>query len=234
MEVKQLTASERIRGSRKRLNILKESEFQTIEYLCERMPQWVSPDMLTAVGILGSMVIAIGLVLSQIYSAYFISLSIFGFALNWFGDSLDGRIAYYRNTPRKWYGWALDINADWISIGIIGMGFYFYFPIYKALAFIFVLAYGGSMILSLLGYKLNDKYIIDKGQLGPTELRIIVCLVLIVEMFLPGALIVFAGVASVALIMLNIKETKEILKSGDLRDKFEKIKKQNQVLETSY
>jgi phosphatidylserine synthase len=40
----------------------------------------------------------------------------FGFAINWFGDSLDGRIAYYRNTPRKWYGFALDCIMDWLSL----------------------------------------------------------------------------------------------------------------------
>jgi len=223
-------ASKRIRGSRERMNILKESEFQVIEYLCTKMPNWVSPDLLTATGILGSMIIAAGLILAVKISSYFLLLSVFGFAVQWFGDSLDGRLAYYRNTPRKWYGWALDINADWISICVIGLGFYYYFPFYKSLAFIFVVCYGGSMILSLLQYKLNDKYVIDKNSMGPTELRIIICLVLLLEIIIPNALIAFSAIASVILIVSNVLESKNVLQEGDMRDAQDKIKKRRMAL----
>lgn len=219
---KLLNAKQRIRNSRERGHLLKESEFKTIEFLCEKMPNWLKPDMLTAIGIMGSGIVVIGLILA-LYSKYFLLLSIFGFAVQWFGDSLDGRIAYYRNTPRKWYGWALDINADWISISLIGLGFYVYLPTFKALAFIFVLAYGGSMILSLLQYKVNNKYVIDKSSLGPTELRIIICAVLLIEIWVPHTLILFTAMASLLMIYLNIKDSIFVLKEGDKRDIKEKI-----------
>lgn len=214
-------ANNRIRNSRQRTNLLKEYEFRTLEHLCKAMPQWVTPDLLTCIGLVGSLVVGVGLLLA-IENNYFLILSILGFALNWFGDSLDGRLAYYRDTPRKWYGWALDLNADWMSICIIGMGFYFYFPSFKILAFVFVVAYGGSMLLSLIQYKIKNRYEIDKAKLGPTELRILVCLVLLLEMFIPYALVSFAGLASVVMIYLNFRESLHIMKEGDFRDMVER------------
>jgi len=214
---KLITAGERIRQSRERSNLLKEAEFATIEYLCARMPKWLSPDMLTVIGVMGSGITVLGLVMAQ-YSRYYLILSVVGFAIQWFGDSLDGRIAYYRNIPRKWYGWALDISADWFSISIIGLGFYFFFPHYKFLAFIFILTYGGSMILSLIQYKVNNIYVIDKSIFGPTELRILICLFILAEIWIANSLLVFTGAASFLLMILNIKEFLYVLKEGDKRD----------------
>lgn len=215
---------------RGRKNIFKDVEQRFIQYLCPKIPNWVTPDILTYTGIAGSVIVLLGLCLALFYSKYFLLLSVFGFFTHWFGDSLDGRIAYYRNTPRKWYGWALDINADWISICIIGFGFYLYFPFYKALAFLFVVSYGGSMILSLLQYKLSDKYVIDKAYLGPTELRILICLALIVEIFLPYTLLVFASIGSLVLLILNLFESIDVLKEGDKRDLNDRRNKRQVIL----
>jgi len=214
-------AKQRIRNSRERTNVLKEAEFTTLEFLCARMPKWVTPDLLTFTGVIGSLIVFAGLYLA-INDKIFLLVSILGLAIHWFGDSMDGRLAYYRNTPRKWYGWALDLNADWISICVIGIGFYFYFPSYKILSFVFVVAYGGSMILSLIQYKINNKYVIDKASMGPTELRIIISIILLIEIFVPYTLITFAAFASLAMLFLNLKESFHIMKEGDFRDDIER------------
>ena len=122
----------KINSSRKRTNILKNVESKTITFLCKVMPNWVTSDILTAIGFLGSIIVAIGLVMAKSEKPWLI-VSVLGFAIQWFGDSLDGRLAYYRNTPRKWYGWALDISVDWVSIGIIGFGFYYFFDLIHSL-----------------------------------------------------------------------------------------------------
>ena len=224
-------AKKRIRKSRERTNLLKSLEFKTIELLCQVMPRWVKPDMLTALGLVGSLTICLGLILST-GNKWYLLLSIFGFAVQWFGDSLDGRLAYYRNTPRKWYGWSLDINADWISACIIGLGFYIYFPVYKFVAFAFVVAYGGAMILSLLRYKIANKYTIDAFSFGPTELRIIISFFMILEIFWSGALIVFAAVGSILIMGINLYDSYKVLKLGDYRDRLEKNKKARALLES--
>lgn len=211
-------------GDRDRTNFLKKWESRVIRQLCERMPDWVTPDMLTAIGLLGSIVVFLGLWLGT-FAKVFLLLSIIGLAVQWFGDSLDGRLAYYRNTPRKWYGWALDINADWVSTCIIGLGFFFYLPNFKIVSFVFVVAYGGSMIVSLLRYKITDKYQIDTFFLGPTELRLLISLVLFVEIFRDETLLQFGFIGALVLITFNLIESFKVLRLGDERDKREKAAK---------
>lgn len=217
-------ANSRIRASRERKHILKELEFKTIEFLCPRIPKFITPDILTFIGLIGSLIVALGLIYA-IYNTIGLAIAVIGFVIQWFGDSLDGRLAYYRNTPRKWYGWVLDINADWISISFIGIGFYFYLPEYKILAFVFALAYGGSMILSLLRYKINNNYVIDKSFLGPTEMRIILCLMLLAEMLFGRVLLPFMIIGPIVMIIMNIGESLSVIKAGDLRDFTEKKNK---------
>ncbi len=224
MKSSNTSASKRIRNSRKRINLLKELEFTTIEFLCKIMPQWVTPNILTGIGLLGSIIVAVGLILG-IYNAWWLLMSVVGFAVQWFGDSLDGRLAYFRNIPRKWYGWSLDLNVDWISTSIIGLGFYFFFPEYKIVSFLFVVAYGGSMIVALMRYKINNQYIIDAGLLGPTELRIIICLFLLLEIIFPGALLIFAFFGSIILMIINLVDSYKVMRLGDARDIQEKFEK---------
>jgi hypothetical protein len=213
-----------ITQGRKRTNILKNIEQKTIEYLCSIMPGWMTSDILTLIGFFGSILIAVGLIAAKTDKIW-LTISIAGFAIQWFGDSLDGRLAYWRNIPRKWYGWALDITVDWLSIGIIGFGFYFYFDIYKFISFIFIFAYGWSMINALLRYKITDTYTIDTNLMGPTELRIIICIFLIIEYFVPYTLIAFGLGGSLILSYFNSSDLINILKEGNKRDALEKAEK---------
>ncbi|MGB4960793.1 MAG: hypothetical protein WBO36_15025, partial [Saprospiraceae bacterium] len=174
--------------TRVRTNILKKLESSIIQYFCKVMPEWMTSDMLTGIGLGGSILIGVGLYLAN-SEPIWLALCVAGFAIQWFGDSLDGRLAYYRNIPRKWYGWALDISVDWISIGLIGGGFYYYFDQYKFVSFLFVFAYGWSMINSLLKYRITDRYSIDTFLMGPTEVRILICIFLVLEYLFPGTLL---------------------------------------------
>lgn len=205
---------------RKRTNILRGLEQEALLFLCRIMPAWVSPDMLTAIGVLGGFIVFAGFWMAQ-YNVYYMSLAIAGWAVNWFGDSLDGRIAYYRNIPRKWYGFSLDLSMDWVTTIVVALGLYFYLPTsYKPLAFTYMGTYGWSMILALLKYKLTNQYIIDTGgSVGPTELRIAICLVLLLEMLLPDSIKIFAVVVNVIMMIVNILSFIEILKLSNGEDK---------------
>jgi phosphatidylglycerophosphate synthase len=213
-----------ITQGRKRTNILKNLEQKTIEFLCSVMPSWISSDLLTFIGFLGSIIVSIGLYYGK-ENPTLLMISIIGFAVQWFGDSLDGRLAYYRNKPRKWYGWALDITVDWISIGIIGAGFYYFFSDYQFIAFLFIFTYGWSMINSLLRYKITNSYQIDSNYFGPTELRIIICFFIVLEIFVPGALWYFGLAGSGILAIFNIKDLLSVLDSGNKKDAEDKLSK---------
>lgn len=218
----------RIRSSRKRTNILREPEFATIEFLCKIMPSFVTPDMLSAIGFLGSVIAAASVYLA-IYNKYFLFLIIPGMAIQWFGDSLDGRIAYYRNTPRKWYGWLLDMNLDWISTAMMTAAYVIYLHDTPLVALLFMAMYGQTFILALMRYKITDIYLIDAdGLLGPTELRIILTVSTAMEFFIPGFLFWF-GVAGIAILfVINGVDFYKLVQLANSKDDEERAKKASQ------
>jgi len=213
------TERERIFADRKRTNILKVPEQQLIHFLLEKVPKSFSPNMMTAIGMFGSLLVFTAFLLSAFYGRYFLLIGIVGLAINWVGDSLDGRLAYYRHIARKWYGFALDIIMDWLSIILIGLGYYFYTnEAAKILGFLFVVFYGWSMIISLLRYKILGVYQIDSGLLGPTELRVIIALILILECIISGSIIYSAIAVTLTLLVINTSDTFKLLNIGNIRD----------------
>lgn len=219
-----------ISKDRKRTNILKESEQALIAYLVQRIPLWINSDGLTAIGFFGNLMVASSLVLGAYYSRFWLLLSILGFIINWFGDSLDGRIAYYRNKPRKWYGFSLDITVDWIGTILIGLGFMIYATgAWKYLGFLFVVLYGWEMITAQLRYKISGHYSIDSGIFGPTEVRIILGSIFIIEVFFPGSIYYLISIATAFLIYSNLVESRKLLVIADERDKEEKRTKEKEL-----
>lgn len=213
---------------RKRTNILSNPEQQFITYLLPKIPNWISSDGLTAIGFFGSLMILISFLLAEYVDRSLLLLGIVGFFVQWFGDSLDGRIAFFRNKSRKWYGFALDIVMDWVSTVLIGLGYVFYASEdFKYSGFALVALYGWAMIISQLRYKITDKYTIDAGLVGPTEIRVIIGLVLLLEVLVPFSINYSVIVICVILFFINLADTKKLLDLGDERDKTEKLAKQH-------
>ena len=96
------TQSNRIQTS-----ILNGVERKALIWLAKRQPSWVTSDMLTLVGSIGAVIIAVGYMLSGI-NINFLWLATFGFLVNWYGDSLDGTLARVRNAQRPLYGFFVD------------------------------------------------------------------------------------------------------------------------------
>ncbi|HNZ61571.1 MAG: CDP-alcohol phosphatidyltransferase family protein [Paludibacteraceae bacterium] len=212
-----------IAQGRVRTNILHNIEQKSIAYLVQKIPAWMSSDMLTAIGFVGSIIVFLSFVLGTFISRYFLLLGILGFMVSWFGDSLDGRIAYYRNKPRKWYGFSLDITVDWLGIILMGGGFIVYAPSYwKIIGFLFVVLYGWEMLTALLRYKVTEQYSIDSGSFGPTEVRILISFMLILEVIVKDSILYTSSFACLILLIMNFLETGKILKFADERDKKEK------------
>lgn len=218
----------RIFKDRKRTNILKAPEQRLIIFLLGRIPSYISPDILTFIGGLGSLIILLGFISAYYYGSEYLLIGIAGLAINWFGDSLDGRIAYYRNIPRKWYGFSLDIIMDWCSTVMIGVGYFIYAGSDDEIfAFIFVVFYGWAMIISQLRYKITDHYTIDSGLAGPTELRVVLAIIFLLEVFIRNSINVCAFLMCTALFFINLSDTKKLLRLGDIRDEMEKKNNEN-------
>jgi len=214
-----------ISSERKRTNILHEIEQITIAFLVQRIPSWITSNVLTAIGLFGNLLVCLSFLLAAYINKYYLLLSTLGFVINWFGDSLDGRIAYYRKIPRKWYGFTLDLSADWIGVALIGLGFLLYIDHkWILIGYGFIALYGWSIIIALLRYNITGKYTIDSGLFGPTEVRIALAFVLIIEVIFNGSIVYLGLIAVLALFVVNILDFQKLLKLADKRDEKENAK----------
>jgi len=214
-----------ISKDRHRTNILRKYEQKALVFLVQRIPSFVSSDMLTGIGFIGSLITVFSFILATYLDRNFLLLGILGFFVNWFGDSMDGRVAYYRNTPRKWYGFSLDITVDWLTTILIGYGYMVYTDgIWEMLGFVFVVMYGWAMITTLLRYKVTGKYTIDSGLFGPTEARVIISGILVAEVLFEGSIVYSALAACIILFIINIVDTRKLVSLANDRDLAEKQK----------
>lgn len=219
---KTLEVLETIARDRIRTNLLRKYEQRALAYLVQRIPSWISSNILTAIGFFGSFVVFLSFMLAAYLNINYLFIGVLGFAISWFGDSLDGRIAYFRNKPRKLYGFTLDITIDWISIFLIGGGYIVYVDgVWELLGYGFVVMYAWEIIIALMRYKITGKYSIDSGVLGPTEVRIVISAVLVAEVFIRGSIIYNAVIVVVILFFVNILDTHKLLKKADEIDKKE-------------
>ena len=148
-------------------------EKRALVWLAKRMPRWVNSDMLTAVGTLGALIVAIGFALSCL-NVQWLWLSSFGLLVNWFGDSLDGTLARVRDCQRPVYGYYVDHTVDCINEGFmfIGAGLSPFLHLDLAL-----LAYAIYLVLTInvsINAHLKGEFRLTYFKLGPTEFRIIV------------------------------------------------------------
>ena len=109
-------SAERIQTS-----LLSKAEKKALVWLAQRQPGWITSDTLTYIGVLGTVIYAIGGWLSNTDIKY-LWLSSFGLVLHWYGDSLDGTLARFRNTQRPVYGFFIDHTLDAVTTCLIFLG----------------------------------------------------------------------------------------------------------------
>ena len=153
-------------------SILNALEKKALVSMAKKLPKWVTSDMLTFTGTVGSVIIALGYALSN-YNIAWLWLSSFGFVVNWFGDSMDGTLARVRNQQRPKYGFFLDHNMDCINEAImfVGAGLSPLVNLETAL-----LALSAYLILSVYVYisaHLKGEFKLTYAKMGPTEFRLI-------------------------------------------------------------
>ena len=161
----------------KRVNdiLLGPLERPALGWLAAHMPAWVSPDICTAIGVLGALLAMISYELSNINPNY-LWLASLGFFINWFGDSLDGTLARYRHIERPRYGYYIDHTIDVVCQVMIFLGLGLTPYISFNIACLALISY---LLLSVLVYirtYVVGEFRISYGKLGPTESRAIAVL----------------------------------------------------------
>jgi hypothetical protein len=156
---------------REQTSILAPLERAVLRGLARRMPRWVNSDHLSLLGLVAMFMAGVCYTASGSNPLMLHLVNLFIF-LNWFGDSLDGTLARYRDRQRPRYGFYVDHIID----------------TFGALFFIFGLALSGFMservaaallivflmlaINSYLAAYALGVFKISQWKLGPTEMRL--------------------------------------------------------------
>ncbi len=152
-------------------------ERPALAFFAKHMPKWVNSDMLTVLGLLGSVLAAVAYALvglGEVKGNPWLFVASLGFVINWFGDSLDGTLARYRNMSRPNYGYYTDHAIDgittllvFVGIGLSGM----------ARFDVTLIALSGWLLLMLQVYlktHATGVFEMTSIKIGPTEMRLVI------------------------------------------------------------
>jgi phosphatidylglycerophosphate synthase len=147
-------------------------EARVLEGIARRLPSWIKPDHLTALGVLAALGIAAAYLLSNESEVWLWAASAL-LVVHWLGDSLDGTLARVRKTERPRYGYYLDHLVDAFATAVIGIGLGLSPYMLLAVGLAIVVAY---LILSINTYLETHAFgvfTLGYGRLGPTEARVL-------------------------------------------------------------
>ena len=214
----------------KRINdiLLGPLERPALAWLVTKMPKWVTPDLLTGLGLFGSVLIFSGYWLTN-YGKGFLWLASFGLLLNWFGDSLDGNLARYRKIQRPRYGMFIDHTVDTISeiLVFVGVGLSPFADLRFAL--LGLISYLCVSIMVYLVMMTRGIFKISMAKIGPTEIRVIAIIAntilfftkmptvrtILGETTLLNVLLIFISILLMAFFCIEVGKTGRILREED-------------------
>lgn len=167
-----MAAAEGVHAAREPNFLLARHEKRLLRAIARRLPRWVLPDDLTALGVLSALAICGCYVLSNEDPAWLWAASGL-LVVHWFGDSLDGTLARVRGIGRPRYGYYLDHLVDAVSTVAIGLGL--------GLSPYMLLSTGTLIVVGYLMLSINvylesqalGRFSIGYGKIGPTEVRIL-------------------------------------------------------------
>ena len=147
-------------------------EKRALLWLAARMPGWVNSDHLTALGLLAMLGAGAAYWLAG-RDVRWLHVANALLAVNWFGDSLDGTLARFRNRCRPRYGFYVDHMVDMFGalflLGGLSLSGYMSAPVAAALLLAYYLL---SINVYLATYTLGV-FKISFGGMGGTELRLL-------------------------------------------------------------
>lgn len=150
-----------------------ETEKRLLIAIARRLPGWISPDHLTAIGVLG--MAGAGLCYRFVpWSPHALILADAFLFLNWFGDSLDGTVARVRERQRPRYGFYLDHMLDGVGAALVLWGLAASGLLRPSLGAAALVAYLLLQLHIALKAHATGVFQIAFGGLGGTELRILV------------------------------------------------------------
>jgi len=165
--------------------ILAVPEKKTLIWLAERMPRWVNSDHLTSLGLV-AMLLAGASFWAAGKNSLALLLVVFFLALNWFGDSLDGTLARYRNRQRPRYGYYVDHVIDLIGTTalLLGLALSGYMSPFIALGLLVAFLLIEAEVY--LATHVRNVFRLGSFGFGPTELRILLSIGVLYLLYNPS------------------------------------------------
>ena len=163
--------------------LLTATEQSLLFLLCRHTPASVTPNALTLLGVVGAAMALVGLAgAHQVASLW---LAIVGIVINWFGDSMDGSLARFRQLERPKFGFFIDHISDALSVALICVGIALS-PYANLFSGVILLAgYYLVFIITLIVHQTTGTFRISFGRLGPTEMRLLLILCLLGMITMP-------------------------------------------------
>jgi phosphatidylglycerophosphate synthase len=159
-------------AERQQTSILAPLERAALRGLARRMPASVNSDHLSVLGLVGMFMAGVCYALSKQNPLMLHCVNVFIF-LNWFGDSLDGTLARYRDRLRPRYGFYVDhiIDAFGTLFLILGLALSGYMSerVAAAMLIVFLML---AINTYLTAYALGV-FKISQWKMGPTEMRLL-------------------------------------------------------------
>jgi len=146
------------------------AEQRALDWLAPRVPRWLSPDGLTAVGFAAAVVALAGYLLAAHYPVALWLVNV-ALVVNWFGDSLDGRVARLRGVERPRYGFFLDQSIDILSQLLFAVGLAASGYIRPEIVMLGLATYLMMTAQSLLRVQATGVFHLATGGMGLTEVR---------------------------------------------------------------
>lgn len=146
-------------------------ERRLLRWIAARLPGWITPDQLTALGVLAATATAAAYALSGLHPGWLWGASA-ALVVNWLGDSLDGTLARVRGTERPRYGYYLDHAVDAYATAAIGIGLGLSPYVSLGVALGLVVVYLALSINVYLESTVFGAFRLAYGRLGPTEVRL--------------------------------------------------------------
>ncbi len=165
-------AAEAVKAEREPNFLLARPEKRLLRAIARRLPRWVLPDDLTALGVLAAVGICAAYQLSNDGRAWLWVASVL-LVVHWLGDSLDGTLARVRGIQRPRYGYYLDHLVDAASTVLVGIGLGLSPYMLLSTGTLLVVAYLALSINVYLESQALGRFSIGYGRIGPTEARLV-------------------------------------------------------------
>jgi len=157
-------------------SFLAEPERKALIWMAPRLPNWVTPDMLTFFGLFGLIITGVSYYFAQKHWIFLILASI-GFVINWLGDSLDGTLARVRNKQRPKFGYYLDHLIDSLGVSAVIFGLSYSNLITRPLSWIILILFFIACINTYLATSTVNEFKISYLKVSTTEFRVLMIIV---------------------------------------------------------